>query len=69
LKNVNIRFPAGVHEALINYRDTRKPHMSINALVVDAVSELVEEQERRRENIEAGRTQISPEFVSRKSEA
>lgn len=65
MKNINIRFPASVHEALIDYRDKRKPHMSINALVVDAVTELVEKQERSRQDIEDGKTQVDTGALAR----
>ena len=35
---INIRFPVSVHELLLKYKAT-KPHMSLNAIVVDILSE------------------------------
>jgi hypothetical protein len=61
MKNVNVRFPEGVHEALSDYRERHKPHMSINALIVDAVDRFVE----RHEAAQSGSTQIDTEALDR----
>jgi hypothetical protein len=37
--NLTIRIPDGVHGALKRYRDKEKPHLSLNALIVEAIIE------------------------------
>lgn len=39
VKTTNIRIPESVHERLHQYKNERKPHMSLNSLIVEAVVE------------------------------
>ena len=39
--NINVRMPDQVHRRLTEYKNRRRPHMSLNALIVDAVMEYV----------------------------
>lgn len=41
MQNVNVRFPDEVHKKLVDYKNREKPHMSLNALIVEAASEYV----------------------------
>jgi hypothetical protein len=62
--NVNIRFPEEIHKQFKQIHKECMPHMSFNALVIEAVREYVGKAQER-QAIRDGKTQISPECVKR----
>jgi len=61
IMNVNIRIPDEVHEELTKYKTNQKPHMSLNAIIVEAILERLEENK----DIQKGITQIDMEALKR----
>lgn len=61
--SVSIRFPKKIYDSLKDYLKTEKPHMSFNALVVEATRESLEQHS----NILRGKTQISPDLIRAKN--
>ncbi len=45
MKIVSIRFPDGIHKSLRTYKQTEKPHMSLNSIVIEAVQEQLSKKE------------------------
>ena len=35
--NLTIRIPDAIHEELKRYRDEKRPHLSLNALIMEAI--------------------------------
>jgi predicted membrane chloride channel (bestrophin family) len=57
--NINVRIPGEVHRLLTKYKNEQKQHLSLNALIVEAIQEKVNEVE----TIRAGKTQIDTDFL------
>lgn len=57
MQNVNVRFPNEIHSALTAYKQNEKPHMSLNAIIVEAVAEQVARHERE-QRIRSGKSQL-----------
>lgn len=41
--NVNVRIPDEVHEKLKKFKEKKKPHLSINSIIVEAILESLNE--------------------------
>lgn len=44
---INVRIPDKIHEQLVSYKSDKKPHISLNAIIVEALAKSLEESERK----------------------
>lgn len=61
---VNIRLPDSMHAKLKEYKQEQKPHMSLNALIVESVLKELDSND----DIAAGNTQIDTDAIKRMRE-
>ena len=62
MPNLNIDIPDQIYGKLKDYQDRVKPHLSMKAILIEAVTSAIDEQEER-EKIFSGSTQIDPSII------
>jgi len=57
--SVSIRIPELVHSNLTKYKEDRKPHMSLNSIIVDAIQASVDTADA----VSTGKTQFDASLI------
>ncbi|MBD3319809.1 MAG: hypothetical protein GF350_01805 [Chitinivibrionales bacterium] len=63
VQRMTLRLPRQTYDKLQELRE-RKPHLSLHAIIVEALEQELSREERR-EDIESGKTQINPDALRR----